>query len=156
MGIVSGTRVHIVAIATNNGIDPENSTLSLSINNENRASQPVVNLQPLHTSSLSYDWDTTGLPPRVYRVDVRLDEVKNMTTGRILENDTLTVLGHLLDPNNLRTAFVQLIIPLPPRFGLFLGLNLPETLLSGIVLLGVAVFGVGLVRKSRARNPEPL
>ena len=156
VGIVSGTRVHIVAIATNNGIDPENSTLSLSINNENRASQPVVNLQPLHTSSLSYDWDTTGLPPRVYRVDVLLDEVKNMTTGRILENDTLTVLGHLLDPNNLRTAFVQLIIPLPPRFGLFLGLNLPETLLSGIVLLGVAVFGVGLVRKSRARNPEPL
>jgi hypothetical protein len=52
-------------------------------------------------------------------------------------------------------AFVQLIEQVPSGIGVFLGLNLPETLGLGIVLIAVIVFAAGLVRKSRAR-PEPL
>jgi hypothetical protein len=144
-----------VATATNNGVNPENSTLRLAINNQNVATQPIVNLAPILESSLSYNWSTAGITPRVYRLDVTLDEVRNGNTSRILENDTAIIHGQLIDPNNLRVAFVQLIEQVPSGIGVFLGLNLPETLGLGIVLIAVIVFAAGLVRKSRAR-PEPL
>jgi hypothetical protein len=155
IGVFPGTLVHIVATATNNGVNPENSTLRLAINNQNVATQPIVNLAPILESSLSYNWSTAGITPRVYRLDVTLDEVRNGNTSRILENDTAIIHGQLIDPNNLRVAFVQLIEQVPSGIGVFLGLNLPETLGLGIVLIAVIVFAAGLVRKSRAR-PEPL
>jgi hypothetical protein len=119
------------------------------------ATKPIVNLAPILESSLSYNWSTAGVTPRVYRLDVTLDEVRNGSTSRILENDTAIIHGQLIDPNNLRVAFVQLIEQVPSGIGVFLGLNLPETLGLGIVLIAVIVFAAGLVRKSRAR-PEPL
>jgi hypothetical protein len=155
IGVFPGTVVHIVATATNNGVNPDNSTLRLSINNQNVATKPIVNLAPILESSLSYNWSTAGVTPRVYRLDVTLDEVRNGNTSRILENDTAIIHGQLIDPNNLRVAFVQLIEQVPSGIGVFLGLNLPETLGLGIVLIAVIVFAAGLVRKSRAR-PEPL
>ena len=45
---------------------------------------------------------------------------------------------------------------MPSGFGVFLGLNLPETLGLGIVLVAVIVFAAGLVKKSRAQPLEPL
>jgi hypothetical protein len=156
-GVFPGTIVHIVATAVNNGVNPENSTIRLLINNNNVTTQPLQNLGPDVESSLKYNWDTTGLAPRVYRVDVRIDTVRNATTGRILENDTsINSRGQVVDPNNVRVAFIQLILPLPFGFGAFLGLNLPESLGLGIVLLAVVVFLFGLVKKARAPPPEPL
>jgi len=156
VGVIPGTIIHIVANAINNGVNPENSSLRLSINNQNVATEPVVNLGASLESSLSYEWNTAGLNPRVYRLDVGLDEVRNATTNQILENDTAIIQGRLVDPNNARVAFVQLIEPRSAGFGLFLGLNLPETLGLGIVLIAVVVFVVGLVKKSRTPPPEPL
>ncbi len=155
VGVFPGTLVHIVATATNNGVNPENSTIRLSIDHQNVATLPVTNLGPALGSSLSYAWHTTGLTPKVYRVDVTLDEVRN-GTGPITENDTTIIRGQLVDPNNARVAIVQLISPLPNGFGLFLGLNLPETVGLGIVLAAVAGFIFGLVKKARAPPPEPL
>ena len=156
VGVIPGTVIHITTSAFNNGVNPENSTLRLSINNQNVNTQPVVNLQPNLLATISYDWNTAGLTPRVYRVDVALDEVRNGTTGQLLENDTVILQGRLVDPNNARVAFVQLITSLPSGFGLFLGLNLPETLGLGIVLVAAAGFVFGLVKKARAPPPEPL
>ncbi len=156
VGVFPGTVVHIVASATNNGVNPANSTLRLSINNQSVANQSIMNLGPILQSSLTYNWKTAGLTPRVYRVDVALDEVKDPNSNRILENDTAIIKGQFLDPNNSRVTFVQLIEPVPPGIGVFLGLNLPETVGLGIVLVAVIVFAAGLVRKSRARELEPL
>ena len=146
----------MVATASNLGVNPENSTLRLSINDQIINTILIVNLGPTLKSSLMYDWHTAGLIPRVYRVQVNLDEVRNATTGQILENDTAIIQGKLQDPNNVRLAFIQLVEPIPSGIGVFLGLTLPETLGLGIVLVAVAVFATGLIRKSRARNPEPL
>lgn len=156
IGVFPGTVVHIVATATNNGVNPENSTLRLSINNQSVKNQSIMNLGPILKSSLTYNWTTAGLTPRVYRVDVALDEVRDPNTNQILENDTAIIKGQFLDPNNLRVAFVQIIEPVPPGAGVFLGLSLPETLGLGIVLVAIIVFAAGLVRKSRARELEPL
>lgn len=154
--ILPGTVVHIVATAFNNGVNPENSTFRLSINNQNVSTQSVVNLGPDGVATVSYNWNTAGLTPRVYRVDVSIDEIRDPITSRILENDTVILQGRLVDPNNARVAFVQLVTALPSGFGLFLGLNLPETLGLGIVLLAIAGFVFGLVKKARAPPPEPL
>ena len=156
IGVFPGTVVHIVATATNNGVNPENSTLRLSINNQSKANQSIMNLGPILESSLTYNWKTAGLTPRVYQVNVALDEVRNPNTNQVLENDTAIIKGQSLDPNNLRVAFVQIIEPVPPGNGVFLGLSLPETLGLGIILIAVIVFAAGLVRKSRARELEPL
>jgi len=156
IGVFPGTVVHIVATAINNGVNPANSTLRLSINNQSVANQSIMNLGAVLKSSLSYSWNTAGLTPRVYRVDLTLDEVRDPNTNQILENDTAIIKGQRIDPNNLRVAFVQIIEPLPPGVGVFLGLNLPETVGVGIILIAVIVFAAGLVRKSRARELEPL
>jgi len=158
VGVLPGTVVHMVATAFNYGTKPQNSTIRLAIDNQNVATQAVLNLQPSTSlsSSLAYDWHTTGLSPRVYRVDAALEEVMNVTTGQRLENDTAIIGGKLVDPNNVRVAFVQLIEARPPGFGAFLGLTLPATFGLGIVLVSVVFFAVGLVRKSRARSEEPL
>jgi len=156
-GVIPGTTVHIALTAINNGVNPENSTLTLSINDNSMAMKSIQNLGPDVESSLKYDWNTANYPPRVYKLVANLDTVKNATTGQILENDTFTnARGQIVDPNNQRIAFIQLILPLPSGFGAFLGLNLPETLGLGIVLIAVAVFAVGLVKKSRAQTLEPL
>ncbi len=156
-GVIPGTIVHIVATAVNNGVNPENSTIRLLINNNNASTIPIQNLAPDVESSLKYDWNTAGFAPRVYRVDASIDTVKNGTTGEILENDTSTnSRSQVVDPNNVRVAFIQLIVPLPSGFGAFLGLNLPETFGLGIVLIAVVVFLFGLVKKARAPPLEPL
>ena len=156
-GVIPGTIVHIVATAVNNGVNPENSTIRLLINNNNTSTIPIQNLAPDVESSLKYDWNTAGFAPRVYRVDASIDTVKNGTTGEILENDTSTnSRSQVVDPNNVRVAFIQLIVPLPSGFGAFLGLNLPETFGLGIVLIAVVVFLFGLVKKARAPPLEPL
>ncbi len=154
-GVTPGTTVHIVTTAINNGVNPENSTLRLRINNQNVTSVPVVNLAPGLESRLAYNWTTQGLTPRVYRIEVDLDEVKNATTGQILENDTSIINGRLVDLNNVRVMYIQLISAIPGGTGLFLGLTLPETFGLGIVLIAIVVFSAGLVRKSRT-HPEPL
>ena len=117
----------------------------------------VKNLGPGNESSLSYDWNTAGYAPRVYEIVTNLDTVKDPITGQILENDTFTNSRHqIVDPNNVRLGFVQIIVSMPSGFGVFLGLNLPETLGLGIVLVAVIVFVAGLVKKSRAQPLEPL
>jgi len=156
-GVIPGTIVHIVATAINNGVNPENSTISLSINNKNMTMKSVQNLESGLESSMIYDWNTAGYAPRVYEIVINLDTVKDPTTGRILENDTFTnPRGQIVDPNNVRIAFIQLIVSLPSGFGAFLGLNLPESLGLGIVLVAVIVFAAGLVKKARAQPLEPL
>ena len=156
-GVIPGTIVHIVATAVNNGVNPENSTISLSINNKNMTMKSVQNLGSGLESSLIYDWNTAGYAPRVYEIVTNLDTVKDPITGQILENDTFTNSRHqIVDPNNVRLGFVQLIVSMPSGFGVFLGLNLPETLGLGIVLVAVIVFAAGLVKKSRAQPLEPL
>ena len=156
-GVIPGTIVHIVATAVNNGVNPENSTISLSINNINKTMISVQNLGSGLESSLIYDWNTAGYAPRVYEIVTNLDTVKDPITGQILENDTFTNSRHqIVDPNNVRLGFVQLIVSMPSGFGVFLGLNLPETLGLGIVLVAVIVFAAGLVKKSRAQPLEPL
>ena len=154
-GVLPGTTVHLTAKAVNNGVNPVNSTFRLSINNQNLTTSPIVDLAPALEASMSYNWTTTNVTPRVYRIEVHLDEVTNATTGQVLENDTSIVKGKLFDANNLDVLYVQLIAGVPSGFGLFLGLNLPETLGVGIILLAVVVFAAGLVRKAR-KHPEPL
>jgi len=155
--VIPGTIVHIVANVINNGVNPENSTISLSINNKNMTMKSVQNLESGLESSMIYDWNTAGYAPRVYKIVTNLDTVKDPTTGRILENDTFTnPRGQIVDPNNVRIAFIQLIVSLPSGFGAFLGLNLPESLGLGIVLVAVIVFAAGLVKKARAQPLEPL
>jgi hypothetical protein len=156
VGLSPGTIVHIVASVINLGVNPENSTLRLSVNNKNMTTAPITDLGPERQSSLSFDWNTGNYTPRVYRIEADIDPVRSITTGQFLENDTTTLHGRIVDLNNVRVAFVQLIEPLPSGFGVLLGLNLPETLGLGIVLIAFVVFAVGLVRKSRAREPEPL
>jgi len=157
VGVIPGTIVHIVANVVNNGVNPENSTISLSINNINKTMISVKNLGPGNESSLRYDWNTAGYAPRVYEIVTNVDTVKDPITGQILENDTFTNSRHqIVDPNNVRLGFVQLIVSIPSGFGVFLGLNLPETLGLGIVLVAVIVFAAGLVKKSRAQPLEPL
>jgi len=158
VGVVPGTVVHIVATAVNLGVNPENSTISLSINNQNKAMKSVQNLEARTgaESSLPYDWNTANLTPRVYRVDADLAPVRNATTGQNLENDTIILNGRIIDPNNVKVAFIQLIQPVPSGIGVFLGLNLPETIGLGIILVAVIGFVVGLVKKSRIPGPEPL
>ena len=156
-GVIPGTVVHIVVTAVNNGVNPENSTITLSINNDNMGTKPIQNLGPDVESSFRFDWNTASYAPRVYQVVADLATVKNATTGQILENDTsINSRGQIVDLNNVRTTFIQLILPLPSGFGAFLGLNLPETLALGIVLIAVVVFLFGLVKKARAPPPEPL
>jgi len=157
IGVIPGSIVHIVATAINNGVNPENSTISLSINNVNKTMISVKNLGPGNESSLRYDWNTAGYAPRVYEIVTNLDTVKDPITGQILENDTFRNSRHqIVDPNNVRLGFVQLIVSMPSGFGVFLGLTLPETLGLGIVLVAVIVFAAGLVKKSRAQPLEPL
>ncbi len=155
IGVVPGTTLHISATATNVGVNPENSTMRLLIQNQQVATQPILNLAPEDEVALSYAWNTGGLTPRVYRIEVDLDEVHNATTGQVLENDTSIVNGHPVDANNVKVAYVQLVSSIPGGFGLFLGLNLPETLGVGVLLVAVIAFGAGLVRKART-HPEPL
>ena len=156
-GVLPGTVVHIVTYAFNNGVNPENSTIRIAIDGKNLTAQPVLNLLPDKKAYLNYTWQTkTNLSPRVYRIDVNLDEVRDPANGHILENDTFLIQGRQVDPNNHGIAFVQIITPVPGNFGLFLGLNLPETLGLGIVVVAVAGFLFGIIKKARAPPPEPL
>jgi hypothetical protein len=113
VGLSPGTIVHIVASVINLGVNPENSTLRLSVNNKNMTTAPITDLGPERQSSLSFDWNTGNYTPRVYRIEADIDPVRSITTGQFLENDTTTLHGRIVDLNNVRVAFVQLIEPLP-------------------------------------------
>ena len=154
--VLPATIVHIKAAASNYGVRAENSSLTVLINGQNITSQPVSNIEPAKFSTIVYDWHTSGLTPRVYRIEIDLAEVRDSTTGRVLENDTEILHGGLVDPNNVRVAYVQIIESVPPGVGVLLGLNLTETLGLGLVLVAAIVLGAGFVKKARARGPEPL
>ncbi len=153
-GVLPGTVNRIKVSVINFGVDPENSSVRLLLNDNLLTTSQIENLLPSSQAGLTYSWNTAGFVPRVYRIQAILDPVRDAKTGLIVENDTDPTT--LKDPNGIATAYVQLILSLPSSFGLFLGIGLPQTIALGIIVLAAIGFALTFVRRVAARRRQPL
>jgi len=153
-GVLPGTVNRVKVSVINYGVDPENSSVRLLLNDNLLTTSQIENLLPSSQAGLTYSWNTAGFVPRVYRIQAILDPVRDAKTGLIVENDTDPTT--LKDPNGIATAYVQLILSLPSSFGLFLGIGLPQTIALGIIVLAAIGFALTFVRRVTARRRQPL
>jgi len=152
-GVIPGTVNPVRVSVFNFGVDPENSTVRLLVNDNLLMTSQVENLQPTTTASFAYSWNTAGLTPRVYRLAAILDPVRDIKTGLVIENDTDA--RTLKDQNGMAVAYIQLIQVTPSGFGLFLGLGLPQTIALGIIVLAAIGFAQTFARRVAARRRQP-
>jgi PKD repeat protein len=88
----------------------------------------------------AFSWNTTGLAPKVYRVDAVVEPIRNSTTGQIIQNSTL---------NSVASVWVQLVAPL--RQG-SLSLDLIQATGLGIaVIIAIVVLGSRILASRRPR-----
>jgi hypothetical protein len=134
-GVSAGTVIHIVSHILNNGVFPENATLTISLEGK-MLSKNTFPLQHNDGQSLSATWDTTGYATRVYRID-------SIATPPPGANSTL---------HSIVSSYVQLIDPLP----LGLKLGLAQTVGIGILVIGVVVAVASRFKKRPAWETEPI
>lgn len=136
--VYPGTLVQIVANVVNNGTLPATSNVTIGIEGKTLSgSGKQFNIAAFHQStSVTVTWDTSGLFPRVYRLDVSVIEPlnANSTQGRV------------------GFSYIQLIEPPPSGFAL----NLGESVGIGIALVAVAGFAVTRLRRRPSFLDEPL
>lgn len=140
--ILPGTPVNITAIGKNGSSSHENLTIAIV----------VVGLKVLKNQTFSVDgrslarplsviWNTTGVPPRAYKIQAIVSPLRD-SSGRIIEDDL---------SNNVQSVYVQLVEN-PGRT--FVSLSLLQTTGLGLALL-IGVGGVGAFLLKRRTGPEP-
>jgi hypothetical protein len=142
-GVYPGTVVHVTAQVENNSTASINATLTISLDTGQLLGSGSFSLSQRGGANATIgslgpvSWDTTNLPARVYRIEVRVgsDVPQNVT------NDKST------------STFVQLIVQ-PPGGNLSLGLF--QTTGLGIIVIVALAAGLARFRKKPSWENEPL
>lgn len=143
--VYPGTIVHVGAAVYNNSTLPETGNLTITLEGKSLGPNAFGSFKldgrggngPNTGTISSVSLNTTGLSPRVYRIEATVAPVKDA-------NITL---------NNVAYAFIQLISPRPS--GLF-SLSLLQTTTFGIVIVVGAAFAVTRLFKRPSYESEPL
>ena len=141
-GVLPGTVVHITAGILNNSTAPVNATLTITLDTGKPLGRGNFSLSERGGArgtigSVPGTWDTTNYPPRVYRIDVRVnsDAHQNVTTDKST------------------STFVQLVVPAPTGS---LSLSLFQTTGIGIIVIIGLAAGLARFRKKPSWETEPL
>ena len=141
--VIPGTLISIYAKLRNSGFTPQNVTLLIRIQGLILNKTSERNLGGQSEISLTAKWDTTGLPPKMYRVEAFAPELTNSTSGAVIESDYVNG----VDTNNIAYQWVQLVAPFPGGLlGLFPSFGL------GIVVLGGAGYTVSRLRRRKLHD----
>ena len=142
-GVLPGVVLNVTVEVKNNSFKTENATISVSVAKTSLGTKTLSGLGAFARGDASVLWDTNGWTPAVYRIQARIDPVRD-STGFVIENDT---------SNNVGVAYVQLLTPMPSGYGLFLGLNLVDsTLLGLIVVIGLGA-SAGFISRIFRKKP---
>ena len=146
-GVLPGAVLNVTVEVKNNSFKTENATVSVNVGKSSLGTKTLPNLGAFTRGDTSVLWDTSGWTPAVYRIVARIDPVRN-GTGFVIENDT---------SNNVGVAYVQLLVPLPSSYGLFLGLNLVDSTLLGLIVvvgLGASAGFIGRIFRKKPLDEE--
>jgi hypothetical protein len=141
--VISGTPIRITAIGQNFSTRIENVTLAIRLLDRVVMNQtfPNVPAQGL-TPALSYTWNTSGLSPRVYKIDAIVSPLTD-PSGNIIEDNIL---------NNVESTYVQLVSPIAT-----FGLSLLQTAgVSVIALVGLGALAAFILKKKPTPDSESL
>ncbi len=146
-GVLPGAVLNVTVEVKNNSFKTENATVSVNVGKSSLGTKTLPNLGAFTRGDTSVLWDTSGWTPAVYRIQARIDPVRN-GTGFVIENDT---------SNNVGVAYVQLLTPMPSSYGLFLGLNLVDSTLLGLIVvvgLGASAGFIGRIFRKKPLDEE--
>jgi hypothetical protein len=144
--VYAGTSLTIdVKVGELGTLDVNSFNVSVSVDhqplrNGNATFDSTVAGSPLHCQQekdFKFSWDTSGLSPRTYDIEVSVSPVRNATspTHEILENVR----------NNMLTHIIRIIVPMG-------GSLLPFTMPESIAVGGVVIAGIILSRVAFSRN----
>jgi hypothetical protein len=142
--VLPGTQVTVTVSLQNQSINPVNASVITSVGTNSLGTTTFMNLAPNRAVTFSLTWNTQGLRPRVYLVEALAPPIVNSTTGQIIQNET---------SNNVAWTLVQIVEPLPPGFGVLLGLGLLPAAGVGIVVLAGAGGVISLLKGRKKLRP---
>ncbi len=146
VGVLPGTPVEITVRVSNLSVlDNETPTVHIFVENASLTSYQFGLMTSGNKASFTYMWNTASYAPGAYLIKATVDPVTNSTTGQVIDNNTSDKVGY---------GWVQLIEPLPPGFGSFLGLSLTQTLGVSIIAIFALGFGYGSLAKLFRKKPQ--
>jgi hypothetical protein len=77
--VLQGTVEPITVVVSNNGDTPETFDVTVYYDSTIIGTQTVTNLAPLSSTTLTFNWDTTGVPPATYAITAWADSAMAIT-----------------------------------------------------------------------------